>query len=258
VHKQNAASRPHRGIVLVRRFAAAQGLFLFGTITFCALSAALAASIGSAVVVVNNVTGRVAPVAEGTLLHAGSDVQQDETVETAAASATRLIFQDSTVLEIGPFAQVTLDRLIYDPDPARSQVALSILKGSARFTTGILPKQDYEIRTPTATVTVRGTILVIDVAPNGRTTIYVEKGMASVSGGASTVELHEGQWTIVLLNGAPSAPVTGPNPIPFLGLPVLNAASTNNLFNTVIGITGNAAGNTTSACISPSKPGNRC
>jgi hypothetical protein len=150
-------------------------------------------------------------------LHVGIDVQQNETVETAASSAAKLIFQDNTQFEIGPDSQVALDRFVYDPDPSKSQVALSIAKGSARFVTGFLPKTDYQIRTPVATIGIRGTIIDIQVASNGATTISVEEGTAFVNGAGTTIELGAGQATIVLPHGVPSPP-NRPNsqPNPFL------------------------------------------
>ncbi len=162
---------------------------LSALVVFCA-PGAYAAPIGSAVVVVNNVTGKVQQTEAGLPLHVGIDVQQNETVETADASATKLIFQDNAQFEIGPTSQVTLDRFIFDPDPSKSQVALSIAKGAARFATGILPKADYEIRTPAATIGIRGTIFVVDVSANGVTAISVESGTVLVTGAGVTVEVQ--------------------------------------------------------------------
>lgn len=172
---------------------------------FCLMPLAEAA-IGSAVIVVNNVTGRVERAPSGVPLHVGIDVLQDETVETAASSAAKLIFQDNTQFEIGPTSQVTLDRFVFDPDPSKSQVALSVAKGAARFVTGYLPKADYEIHTPAATIGIRGTILYIEVATNGATTIYVEQGVAFATGSGTTIELHDGQTTIVFPRGIPAPP----------------------------------------------------
>jgi hypothetical protein len=176
--------------------------------------AALGEGIGSAVVVVNKVTGRAQTAPAGIVFRVGIDVLANESVETGEASATRLVFQDNTQLEVGPVSQVTLDRFIFDPNPSKSQVALSIAKGAARFATGYLPKNDYEIHTPTATIGIRGTILNIDVALNGATTVHVEQGVAFVTGGGRTVELQMGQSTLVLPAGVPSSPITGPNPRP--------------------------------------------
>ena len=181
-------------------------LALTALIALCLVPVAQAATIGAAVVIVNNVTGRIERAAAGMPLHVGIDVQQDETVETATSSAAKLIFEDNTQFEIGPASQVTLDRFVYDADPSKSQVALSVAKGAARFVTGYLPKTDYEIRTPVATIGIRGTIVDIEVAGNGTTKIYVEEGVAFVNGGGAVVELGPGQATIVFPHGVPSPP----------------------------------------------------
>jgi hypothetical protein len=193
-------------------------------VAFAALPAAFAA-IGSAVVVINNVTGKVKEQPTGVALRVGTDVVQDETVETAAASATRLIFSDNTQFEVGPSSQVVLDQFVFDPDPSKSKVALSIAKGAARFATGFLPKSDYEIRTPSATIGIRGTILDLDVATTGATGVYVEKGLAFVTGGGVTVQLHQGQSTYVPVHGVPSPAATG-NPRPSQLQSMLQEAST--------------------------------
>src|SRR5580704_11209474 len=116
--------------------------------------------IGNTQVVVNDVRG-VIGTQEPAVLHAGIDVFQNEVVRTGEKSASRVKFQDNTDLSVGPSSEVTLDHFVFDPDPTKSQVALSIAKGVARFTTGSLPKSAYRISTPTATIGVRGTVLTI-------------------------------------------------------------------------------------------------
>ncbi len=198
----------------MRRFPVAWQLALGALLALGIAPAAFGLTIGSAVVVVNTVTGRIETAPAGIVLRAGIDVQANEGVQTAEASATRLVFQDNTQFEVGPLSQVTLDRFVFDPDPSKSQVVLSIAKGAARFVTGSLPKSDYELHTPAASIGIRGTILDIDVGPNGATTVYVEEGIALVSGGGQTVELHVGQSVFVLPGQIPGTPITGPNPRP--------------------------------------------
>ena len=200
------------GVVPVRSSTLFKRLALGLLIAYAAVPAAVAA-IGSAVVVVNTVTGKVKEAPTGVPLKVGVDVQQDESVETAANSATRLVFSDNTQFEVGPQSQVILDRFVFDPDPSKSQVALSLAKGTARFATGFLPKNDYEIHTPAATIGIRGTILNIDVASNKTTTVHVETGIAFVTGAGSTVQLTANQSTVVQLGGVPSPAMLG-NPRP--------------------------------------------
>jgi hypothetical protein len=161
-------------------------------------------NIGDAQVVVNDVKGTVGP--QETVLRAGIDVFQNEVIHTGPRSASRVLFQDKTNLSIGASSQVTLDRFVYDPDPAKSAVALSIAKGVARFTTGNLPKSSYRITTPTATIGVRGTIITITVADDGTTTISVDEGVATVTSNGQTVEVNAGMTTTTVPGQPPSQP----------------------------------------------------
>ena len=58
---------------------------------------------------------------------------QNEVIDTADQSASRVVFQDKTELSVGPQSSVVLDRFVFDPDPSKSAVAISIAKGVARF-----------------------------------------------------------------------------------------------------------------------------
>jgi hypothetical protein len=166
--------------------------------------------IGSAAVVVNNVTGTIASTQQRAVLRAGIDVFQNEVIDTADGSASRVVFQDRTDLQIGPSSRVTLDRFVYNPDPSQSQVALSVLRGVARFSTGVLPKPNYALRTPSAVIGIRGTVLTMTVTPANVSTISVESGVAAVSGAGVTVTVNPGYSTQV----APGSPPSPPFPTP--------------------------------------------
>src|SRR5580704_14599586 len=137
--------------------------------------------IGAAAQVVNSVTGTLATTRQTQVLRAGIDVFQNETINTANASASRVVFQDQTQLSIGPASQVVLDRFVFDPNPSASVVAVSITKGVARFSTGLLPKPDYQIRTPSAQIGVRGTQFTTLVSADRSSWVSVEEGAAVVS-----------------------------------------------------------------------------
>jgi len=168
--------------------------------------------VGAAAIVVNRVTGTLASTRQQAELRAGIDVFQNETIDTADTSASRVVFQDKTELSIGPLSEVVLDRFVFDPDPNRSQVALSIAKGVARFSTGLLPKTDYLITTPTASIGIRGTVLTITVSANGTTTVSVEEGSVVVTGQGQTVTVDAGFSTLVRLRQPPTRPVPTPPP----------------------------------------------
>ena len=116
-------------------------------------------------------------------------------------------FEDQTKLEIGALSEVVLDRFVYDPNRSDSEVAVSIAKGIARFTTGVLRHESYKINTPTATIGVRGTILDLRSDERG-TWVYVEDGSVTVTANGVTVVVNAGQATFVPIGGTPSTPVT--------------------------------------------------
>ena len=95
-------------------------------------------------------------------LSAGDDVFRDEVVRTGADSRAKLVFLDSTNLAVGPASRVTLDEFVYSDSVSAQKVTINLAKGVFRFTTGALDKKAYEIKTPTTSIGVRGTVLDID------------------------------------------------------------------------------------------------
>jgi hypothetical protein len=174
--------------------------------------AAPGAGIGSPVIVVNNVTGSL-QAQEPRVLRVGVDVFADETVRTAEKSVARILFQDQSKLEIGPLSEVVLDRFVYDPNRSDSEVAVSIAKGIARFTTGVLRHESYNIKTPAATIGVRGTILNLRSDERG-TWAQVEDGSVTVTANGITVVVNAGQASFVPIGGTPSTPINAPS-VPF-------------------------------------------
>lgn len=166
--------------------------------------------IGAATVVVNNVTGTLATTRQRAVLRAGIDVFQNEIIDTADNSASRVVFQDRTELSVGPMSQVVLDRFVFDPDPAASAVAVSIAKGVARFSTGVLPKPDYLIRTPSCVIGVRGTVLTAIVSEAKASTVSVQEGAAIVTAQGVAVTVNAGQTTFVAFGRPPTPPAASP------------------------------------------------
>jgi hypothetical protein len=175
-------------------------------------SLAPAAEIGAAVVVVNHVTGAVAPQKSPMDLRAGIDVFQDEVVRSGENSAARVVFQDKTTLEIAPSSEITLDQFVFDANPALSKVAVSVVSGVARFTTGNLPKDDYKIYTPGASLSVRGTVLSIHVDALGGTFVFCEEGSVIFTSSGQSVTINAGQSSFSGAGGTPSPPTNTPFP----------------------------------------------
>jgi hypothetical protein len=104
-----------------------------------------------------------------------------ERVQTGAAASTALSFLDRTRLQVGPNSAVILDKFIYDPDRQVGDVALSFSRGLFRFVTGQMKNKDhFDLRTPPATLVIRGTKFVLYVGSDGRTEVSVFEGEVEV------------------------------------------------------------------------------
>jgi hypothetical protein len=122
-----------------------------------AASNAMADKIGVAAAIVNQVQG----VSGGNSgpLSPGSDVFSREHIRTGDASTAQLLFFDKTTLSIGPRADLALDSFVYDPNKGTGKVVINAVQGAFRFMTGSQNPKNYAIKTPVATIGIRGTVL---------------------------------------------------------------------------------------------------
>ena len=131
-----------------------------------------------------------------------------------------ITFLDSTIIRLTEHSKIIIDEYIYDPDPSKSKMALKMASGTARFITGALgkiDKQNIKIRTPSATVAVRGTDFTTTVDELGRSLVILLPNPDGSSSGEITVETMAGievlnqpfQATMVSMSESPpTKPVT--------------------------------------------------
>ena len=106
-----------------------------------------------------------------------------DTVRTDAVGSTALKFLDETTVQIGANAEVRLDSFAYNPSTTVGEGQISFAKGAFRYIGGkMTTEENVRLHTPTATMVIRGTELVIYVWPNGRTEVNVVSGAVEVSG----------------------------------------------------------------------------
>lgn len=113
-------------------------------------------------------------------LQVGDRVFQNERIQTASDGRAQILFLDETSITVGPNSSVVLDTFVYDPDRGRHSVLIEATQGVLRFVSGSGDSRSFQIRTPVATVGVRGTVLDILVAPDGATTVLVVEGAADL------------------------------------------------------------------------------
>lgn len=142
-------------------------------------------------------------------------VHAQELVKTGAKGATELEFLDATRLVVGPNGTVKLDEFVYDPASATGGGQLSLQLGAFRYQSGELKnKENMKLVTPTATMTIRGTHLVIFVDGDGATEVNVLEGAVDVlaCNTPSTVSANAGQRVNVTSGCATSVADVRPLP----------------------------------------------
>ena len=129
--------------------------------------------IGRTSIIVKTVTGELERQVRRLVLK--DNVHRDEVIEAEASSAAEIIFLDDTKIVLGPNTRLTLDRFVFDPDPALGKFVMTAGKGVFRFVSGNLSKGSYVIRTPTATIGVRGTVFAVVIRADGTTVVINER-----------------------------------------------------------------------------------
>ena len=138
--------------------AAARKLAAVCFASLLAIAPATAEQIGTASTVTNSVTGTVA----GTL-RPGIGVHHREVITSEKGAEAQLIFRDETIFNVGSGASVMLDEFIYDPNRKTGNIVLDVTKGAFRFISGSAKPESYTIKTPVATIGVRGTVFTANI-----------------------------------------------------------------------------------------------
>ncbi|MDB5704040.1 MAG: FecR family protein, partial [Sphingomonas bacterium] len=143
--------------IRARLLATAIGLSLIGA---AALAAGQPQVIGINAAVLNNVRIKSAgaPAAHTALVR--QRVALADEVQTGGRSQLQVLLLDKSVFTVGANARLTIDRFVYDPNRSTRAMGASVVKGAFRFMSGRPDaKGSSSIRTPVATIGIRGTIL---------------------------------------------------------------------------------------------------
>ena len=172
-------------------------------------AAAQDTKIGVTAVVNPNATGQPPSQPRRTLL-VGSDVFSRENVVTTENGQAQMLFLDESALTIGPNSEVVLDEFVYDPNTKTGTLALTATKGLFRLVGGRISKTNpVKLKTPTATIGIRGGIAMVNAVEGGGTTSTFLFGdrMDVTSGGVTKSATRPG-FTISV--SAPNLPPSDP------------------------------------------------
>lgn len=153
------------------------------------------------------------PAANERVLRVGIDVQASERVSTKADDRAHVVFLDGTSLTIGPNSVLVIDKYVYDPDRKTGDIALSTTRGVFRFVGGAISKNsEVTVKTPSATIGIRGGIAHIDVSETGATSAKFLYGdaMRVTAKDVTSIATRNGSSIEVPANGQPTKAVIIP------------------------------------------------
>jgi hypothetical protein len=132
------------------------------------------------------------------------DVFSYDTVKTGKGQVA-IEFLDDTRVDITQHSKLIIDEFVYDPNAKTGKLSLKATLGTVRYASGQIAKnsaQNISIKTPTATVAVRGTDFAMTIDEIGSSTIILLPscdGNGNCFVGEISVESDAGQ---VILNQA--------------------------------------------------------
>ena len=148
-------------------------------------------------------------------------IEIDDTIETLKSRAG-ITFEDGTRVQCTEFSKLVIDTFVYDPSSGKGKLAMKATMGTVRYASGLIAKNNKEevkVKTPTASISVRGTDFSMTVDELGRSLVILLPsqpqfgpsvvGQITVSNGLGTVVLTKAyQATFVASSSVvPSSPV---------------------------------------------------
>jgi len=163
------------------------------------------------------------------------DIFQYNTVKTGKGKVA-IGFIDDTRVDVTEHSKLIIDEFVYDPNTKKGSLSLKAALGTIRYASGQIAKTsptEVQIKTPTATIGVRGTDFTMTVDEIGSSTIILlpscdTNGFCFV--GEITVESDAGQVIMNTAFQATTVDTIGSRPLP----PVILSLEENFITNLLI------------------------
>jgi hypothetical protein len=171
--------------------------------------AARAESVGN-VGAVNKSARGTPPGAAAHDLSVGAGVVKRERIETSGEGSAQIVFRDASTMTIGRDSAVTIDDFVYNSKAGAGSQGVSVAKGVLRFVGGgVSHGAGAQLRTPTASIGVRGGTALLSLGGPCGTLVVNQYGVATVANSTSSEILTRSGYGVC-------APPDGPISEPFL------------------------------------------
>jgi hypothetical protein len=96
----------------------------------------------------------------------GAEIFEGDTIVTDSDGTVGIIFSDGAVLTLGPSGKLIIEDFLFKPDEKNVSFLSRVFKGSVSFISGAIGRISpgaVQFETPTATLGLRGTKILIEV-----------------------------------------------------------------------------------------------
>ena len=140
---------------------------------------------------------RTPPGADETAAKTADELVQNEALRTEEESAIQVEFVDGSQLSVEQSSEMVLSDYVYDGAAASGLINLN--DGLFHFTSNGKPDQGVKLRTPVATIGVRGTEFLVHVDGNDATVIDILSGAVSAKphGTGQEITCYQGQSILI-------------------------------------------------------------
>ena len=105
----------------------------------------------------------------------GAGIEMQDLIKTGTGQVS-ITFTDNTRMQVTEHSRLVVDEFVYDPGKSTGRLAMKVALGTVRYASGAIAKNNpanVNIRTPTATVGVRGTDFISVVDELGQSTVVL-------------------------------------------------------------------------------------
>lgn len=134
-------------------------------------------------------------------VYSGMEVVSGDALTTDRTGVIQIVFVDDTKIAIGPNARMVLDVTMLRSNRKAKSFAVQALGGSFRFISGKSRKRAYSIRTPSATMAVRGTTFDMWVVSEKQSAMLVLQGTVRMCGSQGSCRSSGRQCSMYATSG---------------------------------------------------------
>ena len=144
-------------------------------------------------------------------------IEMEDTIETLK-SRVGITFEDGTRVQCTEFSKLVIDTFVYDPASGKGKLGLKASLGTVRYASGLIAKNsrdEVKVKTPTASVSVRGTDFSLTVDELGRSLIILLPSLAQYGPPAvGSIQVTNGLGTVVLTKAYQATLVASSTTVP--------------------------------------------